>query len=62
MTPSAGYTFSWSGYLGAGPAGQRMSRFRMQQLRADRVEGEMAYDMKVVAPELAAFFNNTVAP
>jgi hypothetical protein len=61
MTPSAGYIFSWAGYLGAGPAGQRMSRFRMQQLRADRVEGEMAYDMKVVAPEMGAFFNNAVA-
>lgn len=61
LTPSAGYIFSWEGYLGAGPAGNRISRFRMPQLRADRVEGEMAYDMKVVAPEMGVFFDAAVA-
>lgn len=61
MQPSAGYTFSWAGYLGAGPGGQRMTRFRMQHLRSDRVEGEMAYDQKVIAPDLGAFFDGAVA-
>lgn len=56
MKPSAGYVFSWTGYLGASPQGLRISRFRMEHLRADRVEGEMAYDMKQVAADLGVFF------
>lgn len=61
MQPTAGYTFSWTGYLGAGPQGQRIKRFRMDHLNSDRVEGEMAYDQKVVSAELGAFFANVVA-
>ena len=61
MLPSAGYTFSWTGYLGASPEGQRMLRFRMQHLRSDRIEGEMAYDQKVVADELGVFFSAVIA-
>lgn len=60
-TPSGGYTFAWTGYLAAGPDGQRIVTFRMQNIRADRVEGEMAYAMKVVASELGTFFENAVA-
>lgn len=60
LTPSAGYCFSWTGYLGAGPAGNRMSRFRMQHLKADRIEGEMAFDMKVIGADLGAFLNEVV--
>lgn len=61
MTPSAGYTFSWTGYLGAGAQGQRISRFRMDHLKADRVEIEMAYTQKLIAAELGYFFNTIVA-
>lgn len=61
MTPSAGYTFSWTGYVGAGPMGNRMSTFRMDHLKSDRVEAEMAFDLKVVAPELGVLFNSAVA-
>lgn len=60
MLPSAGYTFSWNGYLGASPQGLRMSRFRMEHLRADRVEGEMAYDLKMVATDLGVYFKDTI--
>ena len=56
MHPSAGFTFSWNGYTGAGPDGQRVSRFRMDHLRADRVEMEMAYDQKQVSTVLGARF------
>ena len=59
MQPSAGYTFAWSGYTGAGPDGQRVSRFRMDQLRSDRIEMEMAYDQKQVSTVLGARFVNT---
>ena len=56
MHPSAGYTFAWTGYQGAGPDGQRVSRFRMDHLRSDRIEMEMAYDQKQVSTVLGARF------
>lgn len=61
LTPSAGYTFAWTGYTGAGPGGQRISRFRMEHLKSDRVEGEMAFDQKLIAADLGAYFDNVVA-
>lgn len=61
MVPSGGYTFAWTGLFGANAAGMAMSRFRMEHLKADRVEGEAAYDHKLVAAELGAFFDNVVA-
>lgn len=57
--PTAGTQFSWTGYLGATPSGQRIKRFRVEANAADRIEGEMAVDYKVVAPELGYFFSNT---
>lgn len=59
-TPSAGYTFSWKGYLGASAFGGRIKKFRMEALAADRIEIEMAYDYKAVATELAEFYDNAV--
>lgn len=61
LQPSAGYTFTWSGLLGAGAAGNRVKSFRMEHLSADRIEGEMAYDQKVVAADLGTFFSNAIA-
>ncbi len=57
MTPSAGYTFSWVGYLGAGPAGNRIKRFRMENIASDRIEIEMAFAMKLISGDLGYFFN-----
>jgi len=54
MHPSGGYTFSWSGYSGA-QQGQRVSRFRMDHLRSDRIEMEMTYDQKVISSALGVF-------
>jgi len=59
--PSAGYTFTWTGYGGANAYGVTMNRFRMQNIKADRIEGEMAYDHKIVAEDLAVFFHNTIS-
>lgn len=61
MQPSAGYTFAWSGLVGAGPQGNRIKSFRMEENEADRVEIEMAFDMKLVSADLGAFFENAVA-
>jgi hypothetical protein len=61
MVPTAGYTFSWTGLFGAGPLGQRVTRIRMEWLKSDRIELEMAYAMKVVASDLGVFFTSIVA-
>jgi hypothetical protein len=61
MTPTGGYTFSWTGYMGAGSEGNRVKSFRMENLGSDRVEIEMAFDMKVVAADLGVFWNGIVA-
>lgn len=60
MTPSAGYTFSWTGHVGAGDDGMRIKRFRMENLASDRVEIEMAYDQKLISADLGAFFGGIV--
>jgi hypothetical protein len=56
LAPSAGYTFVWRGLLGS-TDGLRIKRFRMENLAADRIEGELALDNKIVAPDLGYFFN-----
>jgi len=61
LIPSGGYIFSWTGYLGAGAFGNRITRFRMEHLKSDRVEGEMAFDIKLVASDLGVFFTSAVA-
>lgn len=60
LKPSAGYTFNWSGFMGSQNSGMRMKSFRMEQLGSDRVEGEMAFDQKLVAADLGVFFLNAV--
>lgn len=61
MTPSAGYVFTWNGYLGGNERGIRIKRFRQEHIASDRIEGEMTYDMKVVSPDCGYFFQNAVA-
>lgn len=60
-TPSAGYTFSWKGYAGANAFGGRVKKFRMEPIACDRIEIEMAYDYKVVAPELGQYYTNALS-
>jgi hypothetical protein len=61
LTPSAGYTFTWTGLFGGLGMGMRINRFRLEWLKSDRVEGEMSYNMKVIAPELGWYFDSVVA-
>ena len=61
MTPTAGYTFSWTGLLGAGAEGNRIKSFRMEQLGADRIEIDMCFDQKLVSADLGQFFSGIVA-
>lgn len=60
MTPSAGYTFAWSGYTGA-VNGIRTKKFRMDPINSDRIETEMAYDFKRISAQLGYFFNGAVS-
>lgn len=61
LEPSAGYTFVWTGYLGGGAGGMQMSKYRMPLKKADRIEGETAYAMKVIASECGYMFNSIIA-
>lgn len=60
LEPAAGYTFMWRGYVGSNN-GMRVKKFRMEKNAADRIEGEIAYDMRQVAPSLGYFFSGAVA-
>lgn len=61
LTPSAGYTFSWTGVSGGLGATIGTSQFRMEPIKSDRVEAEIAFDNKVIASDLGYFFSSIVA-
>jgi hypothetical protein len=61
MTPSAGYTFAWTGHLGAGAEGNRIRTYRDEPIKSDIVEIEMAFDQKLIAADLGYFFDTIVA-
>jgi hypothetical protein len=61
LTPAAGYTFVWNGYHAGNAQGIRIKQFRMEHIAADRIEGEMTYDMKVVSPDAGIFLRSVVA-
>lgn len=60
--PSAGYIFAWTGLKGAGAYGNRIVRLPMDVLGlgTERIEGEIAFDAKVIAQDLGVFFANIV--
>lgn len=60
---SAGYIFAWKGLKGAGAFGNRVVRIPMPWLglETERIEGEMAFDMQVVAEDLGTFFKDIVS-
>lgn len=61
MEPSAGYIFSWTKRPGAGPEGQRIKRFRIEEREVWRIEGQMNFAMKQVCADLGAYFTTVVA-
>jgi len=63
MAPTAGYNFVWTGLAQSGGLGTStaVSRFRLDALRADRIEIESAWDFKVISSALGYFFSNPVA-
>lgn len=61
MIPSAGYTFGWSGLTNINSLGIAITSFWMQEIKSDRIEIEVAFDMKKVAADLGYFFSSAVA-
>lgn len=61
-TPSAGYIFAWTGLLGAGAYGNRIVRINMPHLGigTERIEGEMAFDQKIIAADLGVYFKDVL--
>ena len=61
LQPSAGYAFAWTGHVPQLNSAIGVSRFRMDHLKSDRVEGEIAYDMKLIGADLGYFWDGIVA-
>jgi hypothetical protein len=62
MTPTAGYQFSWSGFMGQTNAfGVATKRFYLDHLESTRVEGQAAFDMKLVSADMGYFWDTIVA-
>lgn len=63
MVPSAGYIFTWTGLLGAGAFGTRISQIPMPWLGVGtvRIEGELAFGVKIVGADLGMYFHNAVS-
>ncbi len=60
MMPSAGYNFVWRGLTGMNDLGVAIANIPVPLKKADRIEGEFAFDMKVVSKELGYFFSAAV--
>lgn len=62
MMPSAGYTFSWAGFLGSNGTGMRVKKYRAEErFESDMIEGQMSFDQKVVSSDLGYFFSSIIA-
>ena len=55
---TAGVGFSWSGLLGSTSNGIRFKRMLAPLLNSERIEGEMAYDYKIVSADLGYMFTS----
>lgn len=61
MSPAAGYTFSWTGLIGGEAMGARIKKIREELKESDRIEGQMAFDMKLVCQDVGAYFKTVIS-
>ena len=65
MTPAAGLTFAWNSIPGVNNLGITVESFSDDALKrvgvAEEIQVKMAYDMKVVGPDLGYFFSAVIA-
>lgn len=59
--PSAGYTFGWTGRLGAGKDGVRIRTYREEGVEGDVHEIDMWIDQKQTVADLGAYFATIVS-
>jgi|JI10StandDraft_1071094.scaffolds.fasta_scaffold00467_87 hypothetical protein len=60
LTPSAGYTFRWTGVSGGLGLGAGVATIPVPLTKSTRYEMEVAFDNKAVAPDLGVFIENIV--
>ena len=60
MVPSAGYNFTWTGFIGSTTNGMRIRRKRDDMADTDIFELDMHYDNKLVSADLGFFFNGII--
>lgn len=60
LKPSAGYTFSWKGLMGANAWGSNIKSFYIEPKETTRIDGQMYFDMKVIGKDLGVFYNNII--
>ena len=60
MTPTAAYIFAWTGLFGNSKIGTRIKKFRIEEIESDRIEGDICFDAKVVAPDMACLATNVL--
>ena len=60
LIPSAGYMFSWRGFVGA-EDGIRIKRIRDEKRELDLIRAQSAYDFKITGSDLAIYLNGIVA-
>ena len=58
MVPSAGYNMVWTGVSAGLGTGAAVSRDRIEERKADRIEIEAAFDFKIVSSALGYFLSN----
>lgn len=61
LTPTAGYTFAWNAVSAGLGESVGISSFEIDQIKSTRVEGEIAFDNKVVSTDLGVFYATAVA-
>ncbi len=65
MTPSAGYTFAWTGLDGASAYGIDVLRYSgdwlREQMIAEKIEVNMAYDHKIISAKMGGFIDTVIA-
>lgn len=62
MQPTSGYTFVWTELYGLGPQGERVAKFRMENLRSERIEAEANWDHKVLGPDYGCLITSVLTP
>lgn len=61
LTPAPGYTFNWSSRVPGGANEISTYNFRLNRIKSDRIETEMAYDQKEVCLSLGTMFSNVLS-